>query len=66
MGGNGIPYSCIDVLGVSLALGSANNQIKCGGYCRTRIRGDEYDSGGHKISLADASYTIDSIYKINL
>jgi hypothetical protein len=66
MGGAGMPYSCIDVLGVSLALGSANNQIKCGGNCRTRIRGDEYDSGGHKISLGDAAYTIDSIYKINL
>ncbi len=66
IGGVGMPYSCIDVLGVSLALGSANSQIKCGGYCRTRIRGDEYDSGGHKISLGEAAYTIDSIYKINL
>lgn len=66
MGGNGIPYSCIDVLGVSLALGSASNQIKCGGYCRTRIRGDSYDANGHNISLGDAAYTIDSIYKINL
>jgi len=66
MGGKGMPYSCIDVVGVSLTLENNSNQIKCGGYCRTRIRGDEYDSGGHKISLADASYTIDSIYKINL
>ena len=66
IGGNGIPFSCIDVMGVCLTLGNNSNQIKCGGYCRTRIRGDSYDSGGHNISLGDAAYTIDSIYKINL
>lgn len=66
IGGNGIPFSCIDVMGVCLSLGNNANQIKCGGYCRTRIRGDSYDSGGHNISLGDAAYTIDSIYKINL
>lgn len=66
MGGNGIPYSCIDVVGISLSLGNSNNQVKCGGYCRTRIRGDSYDANGHNISLGDAAYTIDSIYKINL
>ncbi len=66
MGGNGMPYSCIDAVGVSVALGSTASQIKCDGYCRTRIRGDSYDSAGHNISLADAAYTIDSIYKINL
>ena len=66
IGGNGIPFSCIDVMGVCLTLSNNSNQIKCGGYCRTRIRGDSYDSGGHNISLGDAAYTIDSIYKINL
>jgi hypothetical protein len=66
MGGNGMPYSCIDVLGVSISLGSNSSQIKCDGYCRTRIRGDSYDDAGHNISLGNANYTIDSIYKINL
>lgn len=66
MGGVGMPYSCIDVLGISLALGNTSNRITCGGYCRTRIRGDSYDSNGHNISLGNVDYTIDSIYKINL
>lgn len=66
MGGNGMPYSCIDTLGISITLGSSTSQLTCGGYCRTRIRGDSYDSSGHNISLANADYTIDSIYKINL
>jgi hypothetical protein len=66
MGGVGMPYSCIDVVGVSLTLENNSNKIKCGGYCRTRIRGDNYDDTGHNISLGNADYTIDSIYKINL
>lgn len=65
-GGNGMPYSCIDVMGVNITLGSSTSQLNCGGYCRTRIRGDSYDSSGHNISLGDAAYYIDSIYKINL
>jgi hypothetical protein len=65
-GGTGMPYHTIDTVGLSIELGANTSQIKCGGDCRTRIRGDEYDADGHKITLADAAYTIDSIYKINL
>jgi hypothetical protein len=64
-GGNGMPYSCLDTIGVSVTY-SSTSQLILGGFCRTRIRGDSYDSDGQKVTLADAAYTIDSIYKINL
>jgi hypothetical protein len=64
-GGNGIPYSTIDTIGVSINY-SSTTQLILGGFCRTRIRGDSYDDSGQKLTLSDAAYTIDSIYKINL